>query len=161
LAARVPIGDVTAATRTAQVLALQDAKSTQPVSHMLLQLDNPTGGSDRIRVDVRGNVVGATIDVQDADSAAQLIGRSHELTQALEQRGLDSDPLRVRTLPSAPPLDVTRASSTGATALSRPDALLAAGSSSSSRSRGDSPRPRPQSDPSRNRSRREQQGDKS
>ncbi|MBI2795787.1 MAG: M15 family metallopeptidase [Gemmatimonadetes bacterium] len=85
-----------AAARAADIMALQDARDARPVSHMLLQVENAAGGQDRIRVDVRGQQVGATMVLDDAAAAEQAASRMNELATALGARGLSADALRVR-----------------------------------------------------------------
>ena len=145
--------------RASEILALQDAKDSQPVSHMVLRLDNADGGQDRIRVDLRGSSVGATIDTQDPAVAAQLSNRMHELSSALENRGLAADSLRVRAAAASGPVpsaDLARAVAAGAEpAMARLGLMSTDAGSASSRQRGDQQGQRPQQDSSRNRSRRE------
>jgi hypothetical protein len=151
-----------AAQRAAQVLALQDELNAQPMSHMLLKLDNPDGGLDRIRVDLRGTSVGATMDVQDPLAASQMANRVQELTRPLESRGLDAGALRVRIAAAAgatPSADLARAAAaSGDFASLRLSDLLTNAASSSARTRDDSPGQRQQQDAQRHRSRKEQQG---
>jgi hypothetical protein len=152
-----------ATSRAEQVLALQDAKDAQPMSHMLLRLDNGDGGEDRIRVDVRGATVGATIDVRDPDAAAQLAARIPDLTSALQSRGLAADALRVRAASATGLIsttDIARATAAaGEPARLWRNGLTADAASPSSNSRHGSSDQRSQQDPSRHRSRKEQQGE--
>ncbi|MDQ8153283.1 MAG: hypothetical protein P3B98_01365 [Gemmatimonadota bacterium] len=106
--------------RVAQIDALQEQAAAQPVSSMVLTLDDGNGGTDRVRVDVRGAGVASTIDVRDAQNASQLTARASELARALEARGLESDGVTVRTVASTLGTEVPRA---GAAA----DALTARG----------------------------------
>lgn len=87
--------------RVAQIDALHEQAAAQPVSSMVLTVDDGQGGADRIRVDVRGGSVASTIDVRDQASAQQLADRSGELARALESHGLESEGVRVRAV--APP----------------------------------------------------------
>ncbi len=147
-----------AASRVDQVLSLQDAHDAQPASQMTLKIDNADGGQDHIRVAVRGASVGATIEVRDAASAEQLNSRIHELSAALEARGLSGDSVHVRAAAVAGlgnTIDSTRGFTAADPAALRPGTLFAE-SGSSARSRGDAQQQRNSQDPSRNRSRREQ-----
>jgi hypothetical protein len=84
--------------RAAHIAALQDARAAQPVSHMLLRFDSPDGSEDRVRVALRGTMVGAAMDIRDADSAAQVTRGLPDLARALEAVGLESGSLRVQSL---------------------------------------------------------------
>ncbi|MBL8961402.1 MAG: flagellar hook-length control protein FliK [Gemmatimonadetes bacterium] len=86
-----------AAERIARALRLQDESGERPVSSVMLRLDHPEGGEDRIRVDLRGRTVGATLDVSDANAADHLRAHTRELHQALERAGLEGERLVVRT----------------------------------------------------------------
>jgi hypothetical protein len=87
---------VDVAARVARVLEMQEGASARPLSSILLRLDNPAGGEDRIRVDLRGNSVDAQLDLQDPAEAQRLGARIGDLKQALERQGLDAEALRVR-----------------------------------------------------------------
>ena len=154
---------VGAAQRAEHVLALQDARAAQPLSHMLLQVDNAEGGQDRMRVDLRGSSVGATIDVADASAADQLRSRMQELAHALESRGLDASSLRVRVAGEngmSPAAELARAvAGLGDPTSVRLNDLLTQAAASSARARSESQGQRPQPDPQRQRSRKGQQGE--
>ncbi len=79
------------------IAALRDGAAARPLSHLTLTVDDGAGGADRIRVDARGGTVGVTLDLSDAAAADRLGSRIGELQQALEQRGLETDALRVRS----------------------------------------------------------------
>jgi len=83
--------------RIARVLRLQEAGSERPLSSVLLRLDNPEGGEDRIRIDMRGRTIGATLDVADARAAEQLRAHVPELQEALQRQGLEGEGLIVRS----------------------------------------------------------------
>lgn len=163
ITAAAPTTDMSAAARAVAILAMQDAKSAQPVSHMTLQLDNGLGGLDRIRVGLRGTTVGATIDMHNAADATEAADNIHQLATALQSRGLDTDSIQVRvaaTAGTAPLSDVSRVlAASGDTAAPALGTLFAQASSSSSRTRGDAQGQRPQQDPSRQRARKDQQGE--
>ena len=83
--------------RIARVLRIQDAGSDRPLSSVLLRLDSPDGGEDRIRIDMRGRTIGATLDVADPQAADQLRQHVGELQQALQRQGLEGESMIVRT----------------------------------------------------------------
>jgi uncharacterized protein YcbK (DUF882 family) len=153
---------VDAGARVAQVFGLQDAKAAQPMSSLLLRVDNGAGGEDRIRVDLRGTTVGASIDMRDADAAQQLAKNLPDLTRSLEARGLDTGALRVRAIAAAGMHEegVLRLPTINTeSGRSRPDALSTASGSSTKPSHDDAPQDGPKHQPSRQRSRRDQKGE--
>jgi hypothetical protein len=77
------------------------AAAGRGVSHLELRLDNAAGGEDRIRVDVRGLTVDASIDVKDAGAAERLAARVGDLREALGRQGLTADTVRVGAAPRA------------------------------------------------------------
>lgn len=83
--------------RIARVLRMQEAAGDRPLSSVLLRLDNPEGGEDRIRIDLRGNAVGATLDMSDPRTAEQLRSHASELQQSLQRQGLDGEPMVFRS----------------------------------------------------------------
>src|SRR5690606_29033275 len=58
--------------RIARVLQLQDAAPARPLSQVVLRVDNAVGGEDRIRVDLRGSAVGASLELGDPVAAARM-----------------------------------------------------------------------------------------
>jgi hypothetical protein len=143
--------------RIAQVTGLQDARSTLPVSHMMLHLDTPDGGVDRVRVALRGARVGATIELHDGESAAGLSRRLPELIAALEARGLESGHLRVQPTTGhdgSTLADLVRATVGDASAAR--GTLFASSESQFSRPRDNEPGGHTQQESPRHRSRREQ-----
>ena len=155
-----PMRRIDAVDRATQVLAIQDAKDAQPVSHMTLRFDNADGGEDRVRVGLRGINVGATIDVHDGTSATQMSSRLLELATALESRGLEAGTLRVRSaaaVSAVASIDLARAATANVdSGSSWHGTLLADPASTFSRSRDESSGRRPPQDQSQYRSRREQ-----
>ena len=143
--------------RRAALIALQDARDAQPVSHMVLQLDNGSGGLDRIRVGLRGAAVGATIDMRDPAAAGHVADNIHQLAASLQSRGLDPDSLRVRVTAAAgqfPAADLSRVvAASGDPGARGIGTIFAQASGASSRSRGDShgQRPAARTGPSRHR----------
>ena len=153
---------VDAGARVAQVFGLQDAKAAQPMSSLLLRLDNGAGGEDRIRVDLRGTTVGASIDMRDADAAQQLAKNLPDLTRSLESRGLDTGALRVRAFAAAGLHEegVMRLATVNTeSGRTRADTLSTASGSSTKPSRDDAQQDGPKHQPFRQRSRREHKGD--
>ena len=86
--------------RIARVLRLQEAGNDRPLSSVMLRLDHPEGGEDRIRIDLRGRTIGATLDVADPRAAEQLRAHVPELQQALQRRGLEGEGMVVRSTSS-------------------------------------------------------------
>ena len=83
--------------RIARVLRLQESAHDRPLSSVLLRLDHPDGGEDRIRIDMRGRTIGATLDVADPRAAERLREHTGELQQALQRQGLEGESLVVRS----------------------------------------------------------------
>jgi hypothetical protein len=88
------------AARVARVLALHDAAAEVPTTGMTLMLEDVDGATARIRLDVRGNSVGARIDVANANEATDLGNRIGELRRALERQGLEPAVVSVREAPN-------------------------------------------------------------
>jgi hypothetical protein len=95
-----------AADQVGALLDARDAAPMRPLSHMTLKLDNERGGTEQIRLDLRGNTVGTHIALSDPADAHRMSLRVGELQRALEHRGLDADAVRVTTAP-----DLLRAAS--------------------------------------------------
>ncbi|MBL8983552.1 MAG: flagellar hook-length control protein FliK, partial [Gemmatimonadetes bacterium] len=139
-----------AAERIARALRLQDAVGDRPVSSVTLRLDHPEGGEDRIRVDLRGRSVGATLDVADVSAADHLRAHARELHQALERAGLEGERVVVRAASEA---SQAIASAAGA----ERESVRAASSSSSSSWNGATSRdPRAPRDPNHSQQRHDQ-----
>ena len=163
--ANASIGHADVSERIARVLKVQDAASDRPLSQVLLRLERPDGGEDRLRVDLRGNTVSATLDVGDQAAADRLNANVKELQRTLERHGFETDSLTVRTATRSIESS-TMARAAGASV--EADLQRTTGSSSgsntntSSRERGarhDEQRPSP--DSQRHRSRREHKGGRS
>jgi hypothetical protein len=159
------IGHADASERIARVLKMQEAASDRPLSQVVLRLERPDGGEDRLRVDLRGNTVSATLDVGDQAAADRLNANVKELQRTLERHGFETDSLTVRTATRSIEAS-TMARGVGASV--EADLQRTTGSSSSSntntssRERGarhDEQRPSP--DSQRHRSRREHKGGRS
>ena len=101
------------AARVGQIDALQEQAASRPVSSMVLNLDDGNGGTDRIRVDVRGVGVSSTIDVRDQQAASEMATRTGELARALESHGLESDGVRIRAVSQGTGTDALRQATVG------------------------------------------------
>ena len=95
--AAVPSTGAAAAERVGQVLDVRDATPARPLSHMTLSLDNANGGTDHIRIDMRGSSVHTAISLGDHVGADKMSLRVGELQHALEQQGLEPGSIRVAT----------------------------------------------------------------
>jgi hypothetical protein len=92
-----PLGHVDASERIARLLDAQDAAAERPLSHVVLRIDHGDGSEDRIRVDRRGNTIGATLDFTDRLTADRVASHVGELERALAQQGLETESLAVRS----------------------------------------------------------------
>jgi hypothetical protein len=160
------VGHTDMSERIARLLKVQDAAGDRPLSQVLLRLERPDGGEDRLRVDLRGNAVSATLDVGDQGAADRLGANVKELQRALERHGFETDSLTVRTATRAVESS-TLSRAAGASVESdlqraaAPATTSNTSTNTSSRERGarhDEQRPSP--DSQRQRSRREQKGDR-
>jgi len=160
--AAAPVRGADAASRVARALEVRDGAAARPLSSITLRVDDGQGGEDRIRVDLRGNAVDATLDVKGAGEAERLNARVGELQQALERQGLEAESVRIRAGQAADGGDSARA----AAALREGDGLRTAASRTDSSSTPQRDRsgstfqdePRRDSEDPRQRSRREQKG---
>ena len=85
------------AARVARMVALQDAKTSQPTAGITLHVDGMDGAPDaRIRLGLRGAQLDTTIEVKDPIEALRLASRGDELRQVLEKHGLEPAMLRIR-----------------------------------------------------------------
>jgi uncharacterized protein YcbK (DUF882 family) len=84
-----------AADRVGKLLDARDAAPARPLSHVTLNVDNATGGSDRITVQLRGGAVDTAISLGDPNRADRMSLRVGELQHALEQHGLDAAAISV------------------------------------------------------------------
>jgi hypothetical protein len=158
------VGHADMSERISRLLKVQEAANERPMSQMMLRLERPDGGEDRLRVDLRGNAVSATLDVTDQSAADRLGANVKELQRALERHGFDTDSLTVRTMTRATD-NATLARAAGVSAETDLQRAAAANSgnstNTSSRDRGTrSDEQRQSPDQQRQRSRREQKGDR-
>ena len=84
-----------AADKVGKLLDARDAAPAQPLSQVTLNVDNATGGSDKITVQLRAGVVDTAISVGDPNRADKMSLRVGELQHALEQHGLDATAINV------------------------------------------------------------------
>ncbi len=84
------------AERIAHLLDLDSSTPLKPLHQVLLRLEGATG-EDRIRLELQGNSVGATIEAGDRLTADRLGNHLGELRRALERQGLEAEALQVRT----------------------------------------------------------------
>jgi hypothetical protein len=158
------VGHADMSERISRLLKVQEAANDRPLSQMVLRLERPDGGEDRLRVDLRGNAVSATLETGDAAAADRLGANVKELQRALEQHGFETDSVTVRTMTrSTDASTIARAAGVSVESDLQRAAAATSGSSTntSSRDRGtrnDEQRPSP--DSQRQRSRREQKGDR-
>jgi hypothetical protein len=158
------VGHADMSERISRLLKVQEAASERPMSQMMLRLERPDGGEDRLRVDLRGNSVSATLDVTDQTAADRLGANVKELQRALERHGFETDSLTVRTMTRATD-NSTLARAAGVSAETDLQRAAAANSgnstNTSTRDRGTrSDEQRQSPDQQRQRSRREQKGDR-
>jgi hypothetical protein len=130
---------------------MKDGAAAGPVNHLLLRLDAPGGGEDRIRIDLRGSTLEATLNIENAGEAERIASRIGELRESLSRLGLEADVVKVRTTlaPGAERLDGTR------TAFANAADLESGRNNSNSRSGADSADGRDAWRDSQGRSRRE------
>jgi hypothetical protein len=165
VSAPAPVVHADAAARVARVMELQQSGAPRELSHVLLKVDAPDGTQDRIRLDLRGSALDATIDVASLSEAGRLSSRVGELQRALAKQGVDAEAVRIRAT-SAPELtELARAvAASGEVELARSAGQPRSGAEQNpGRERGAGPFQRESgsdSPGSRNRSRKEQQGGK-
>jgi hypothetical protein len=82
--------------RLEQVMALQDKAAAEGPGWRVTMPD-ADGEGTRVQVGLRGQAVGARVDMNDPATAAFMRSRAAELSQALETRGLDAEQLFVRS----------------------------------------------------------------
>lgn len=123
--------------RIARVLRLQEGAREQSLSSVVLRVDAPGGGEDRIRVDLRGQRVDAVLNMSDASSADQLRQHASELTASLAQSGLESEGITIRTAQRVS--DATQSLSAALGGASERDGMRTASGSSSSQNNSQTP----------------------
>jgi hypothetical protein len=83
--------------RVEQVMDLKETLAASPARRMYLDLENADGAGTRLRLDLRGSTLGATIDVEDPISAELMRSRVNELHRALSRVGLDAESMRIQS----------------------------------------------------------------
>lgn len=86
------------ASRVARILKLQDGIEAQPVTRVLLRLDDEAGAGARVRVGLQGGVVAADIALADPLAAGRMQLRLDELARALSRQGLEPGALQVESV---------------------------------------------------------------
>ncbi|HEY5086529.1 MAG TPA: hypothetical protein VII66_04135, partial [Gemmatimonadaceae bacterium] len=84
-----------AADKVGRLLDARDSAPAQPMSQMTMNIDNVSGSSDKITVQLRGGVVDTAISLGDPNRADRMSLRVGELQHALEQHGLDATSISV------------------------------------------------------------------
>jgi hypothetical protein len=113
------VAPVDMAGRIARLMQARDADAARPLSSLLLRVDNAKGGEDRIRVDLRGASLDASLELGDQAAARRADAHLHELRAALARVGLDPQSIRVRAA-SPEAVDVARAAAAAAEEAHRP-----------------------------------------
>lgn len=85
-----------AAERIDDINTLREQQGGKSVSQMTLQVEGPNGITQEITLDVRGNTVSTHIST-DSGSADRMRSNAGELKTGLENRGLESDSVRIST----------------------------------------------------------------
>lgn len=147
--------------RAEHIEALRDLVRAQPVSGLVLRVDSAGGIDDRIRIDVRGTRVDASIGVNNEIRANDLARRIPELTRALEARGFESGATQILPTNAGVRMHETPGAASQVAERLAIDALTGAANPRHEPQSGsnDEPPPRSQHHPSRERARRERQGD--
>jgi hypothetical protein len=92
-----PVQAPTIASRIHQVESIADIVAERPVSGVVLRLDNDTGPVERIRIDVRRNVVEASIHTADPALTQRIASETPALHSALERHGLEVGRIELRS----------------------------------------------------------------
>lgn len=87
---------VSAADRTAQIIAAYQDAPARPLSQITMNVDSGNGITDRVQIAMRGSSLNAAIDTGDARGAEAMKLRADELVKALNKDGIDVESLRVR-----------------------------------------------------------------
>ena len=134
-----------AADKVGRMLDARDAAPVQPMSQVTLNIDNTSGGADKVTVQLRAGTVDTAISLGDPNRADRMSLRVGELQHALEQHGLDATAITV----------ASTASGSGPGWSPRPGSDQSAQNGRASLNYRDN---RQDADGTRHRSRREQQG---
>jgi uncharacterized protein YcbK (DUF882 family) len=87
---------VSAADRTAQIIAAYQDAPARPLSQITMNVDAGNGVTDRVQIAMRGASLNAAIDAGDTRGAEVMRTRADELVKALTKDGIDVESLRVR-----------------------------------------------------------------
>jgi hypothetical protein len=79
-----------------QVMAIKESADLSPARLMHLDLENADGAGTRLRLDLRGSSLDATIDLQDPVTTELMRARINELHRALAKVGIEADSIRVQ-----------------------------------------------------------------
>jgi hypothetical protein len=93
--------------RVMEAERVRDAAPARAVSQLTLQVEAPNGGTDEIRIGMRGNAVNTQI-VTDAPNADRLRARTGELHDALSRHGLESDSVRITGTSKSEGIDASK-----------------------------------------------------
>jgi hypothetical protein len=104
----------TFAHRVERGLELQDELQAQPVTRVLLRLDDEGVEGGRVRVGLQGAVVETEISLSDPQAAGRLQARADELSRALLRQGLDPGTLLVGSAAGGEAGEVLRGVGAGA-----------------------------------------------
>jgi hypothetical protein len=116
------------AQRVAVLDAIDAARRAQPLQGLTLHVDDASGQTHRIRVDLRGDRITAEIGAPSLAAASALHGRSAALQAQLAAQGFDVTDIRVAALDPMPELS------------GRPPSGQERGGASDDRRGGDAPR---------------------
>lgn len=145
------------AARIARAMEAQQGTGPQTVSSILLRMDNPLGGEDRIRVDLRGTAVGTHIDLSDPGTADRANARVDDLRQAFQRQGLEAESVQIRTTGARAEAVETARAAIHAAEESRPGSSARGGGDSSPRGRSGEGSPQDGSRSQRDSQQQEQQ----
>ena len=82
--------------RLARILEMKDAGGTSQLGSMVLRMENGAGGEDRVRVAMRGNAIGATIEPGAGSDAERMLRQLPELHRTLERQGVRAEGITIR-----------------------------------------------------------------
>jgi hypothetical protein len=85
------------AARIEELHSIADVVADRPVSGVVLRLDGDAGNGDRIRIDVRRNVVETSVRAADPALTHRLVADAPVLRSALERQGLEVGRIEVRS----------------------------------------------------------------
>ena len=94
VAAKPAAAGVESFNRVLDAERVRDSAPARAVSQLTLQVEAPNGGTDEIRIGMRGNAVNTQITT-DAQNADRLRVRTGELQDALGKHGLETESVRI------------------------------------------------------------------